>query len=210
MSMDSFEQSFWSTCQNTFGEELKQLTYANRMGIPLIRTWRSGFNFDAGGKSIVDIGGGPVSVLLKMENRGPNMMVIDPGPYPYWVGQRYAEANIAWDCAGGEVWVDVADRQFDLALIYNCLQHVESPKQVIKRAIKAVGSSGLRMFEWIDIPPHEGHPHMLTEAALNEWTGREGVTETFTGENECHGRAWYLGPDLRGGAAGATAARWVR
>jgi hypothetical protein len=199
---DDLESRFWGNCTRSLGEELKQITYMSRMGFPLVRTWRSGFNFDAEGRSIIDIGGGPVSVLLKMENLESGT-VVDPGEYPNWVESRYSEARIGFVPERGED-LESSEDPFDLALIYNCLQHCDDPAKVIANA--RVCARELRMFEWVDLPPHEGHPHMLTEAKLNEWAGRPGVVETFTGENECHGRAWYLGPDLRGGAAGAIGA----
>ena len=35
----------------------------------------------------------------------------------------------------------------------------------------------LRIFEWVNIPPHEGHPHELTKKSLDEWIGQEGTEE---------------------------------
>lgn len=81
---------------------------------------------------------------------------------------------------------------FDIALLYNVLQHVEDPEKVIANA-RAISPRGeLHMFEWIDIPPHEGHPHMLTEAMLSKATGRRGRVVELRGEYECTGRAWVV------------------
>jgi 2-polyprenyl-3-methyl-5-hydroxy-6-metoxy-1,4-benzoquinol methylase len=188
---DDLEARFWGNCENTFGEELKQLKYLELMGFQRSPTWRTQYSFDAGGKSIIDIGGGPCSVLLKFVNltRG---VIVDPGAWPPWVAARYAAASLGDWRIEGEL-VDDSHGSFDLALIYNCLQHVQDPAQVVRRAISLVGSSGLRMFEWIDLPAHEGHPHELKAEKLNEWTGREGRVVTLTGESECYGRAWVLG-----------------
>lgn len=189
---DDLEMRFWGDCSNTFGEELKQLVYLDRMGFQSISTWRSPVSFDAGGKSFIDIGGGPCSALLKFENAG-RRIVVDPGDYPSWVAHRYAQCKIIFTRGRGEDLLDYFTQlslpTFDVALIYNCLQHVDSPERIIRNA-KTVARE-LKMFEWIDIPPHDGHPWMLTESLLNEWTGQKGTVEEMN-EGGCVGRAWYL------------------
>jgi hypothetical protein len=192
---DDLESRFWGNCGSTFGEESKQRVYLREMGFVEHHVWHAGgFAWDAKGRSIIDIGGGPVSALLKMENLGLPSLVADPGAYPPWVQARYEAARIGYERVIGEnLIVSGAFDHFDLALIYNCLQHCEDPAKVVANAITAAGVSGLRMFEWIDIEPHPGHPHMLTQAKLEEWTGRKGVVKEFQGENGCFGRAWILG-----------------
>lgn len=188
---DDLEMRFWGDCTRSLGEELKQQVYAREMGFPLVSTWRSPFNWDAQGRSVIDIGGGPVSMLLKMENLAVGT-VVDPGDYPDWVRARYDAAGITLLSRAGEdlpQWMFV--RKYALALIYNCLQHTSDPARIIANA-HAVALE-LRMFEWIDIPPHPGHPQMLTAAALDEWAGRPGRVKQFDGENGCFGRAWILG-----------------
>lgn len=186
----AFERDFWGDCRNSYNEETKQLLYLREMGFQRKPDWRSPWWFDGEEKSYIDIGGGPASALLKFVNiaRG---MVVDPCSYPTWVRSRYDAAGIVWAQIAGEDMVPAIN--YDVALIYNCLQHVESPAQVLRQAISLVGASGLRMFEWINIPPHDGHPHMLTAAKLDEWSGRKGIVKRFNGENECYGTAWILG-----------------
>ena len=58
-----FEKKYWGDCTNTFLEEQKHYVQARLMGI-VAKNW----SFDAGGKRILDIGGGPVSMLLKTYN----------------------------------------------------------------------------------------------------------------------------------------------
>ena len=180
------EAGFWGTCANTYGEETKQLLYMDRMGFKASHDGKSPFSYDGGGLSYLDIGGGPVSVLLKFRN-ARRKMVIDPCLYPLWIYERYEEEGIEYLGAPGEVAVlpDV-----DVALIYNVLQHVSDPQKVIANALRSAKT--LHMFEWVDMPPHAGHPHCLTQEKLEAWTGLRGKVEQFNGINECYCRAWYV------------------
>ncbi len=184
MEKDEFESAFWGNCCNTYGEETKQFVYAKRMGLELSGDWRSSFNIDMRGATVVDIGGGPVSLLLKCLN--VEGTVCDPLSYPAWVTHRYEAANINHTHMRGE---DLRlDNDYDEIWIYNVLQHVDDPAQIIKNAHKA--GSLIRLFEWIDFPPHPGHPHMLTEEFLTKALGSEGQTE-YLNEYGCVGRCFY-------------------
>ena len=55
-----FEAQYWGACNNTFYEERKHYVYASLMGIR-----RAHWSFTVPIISVVDIGGGPVSMLLK-------------------------------------------------------------------------------------------------------------------------------------------------
>lgn len=181
-----FEASFWGNCVNTFCEEQKQYVYAKRMGLELVRTEEKAYGFDLAGKSIVDIGGGPVSLLLRCINLG-KCVVVDPCRYPSWVAERYHCMKIGYlrmpgeDLTGGiaadEVW------------IYNVLQHTQDPAKIIENAKRI--APVLRIFEWIDFPPHPGHPHELTKAGLEAWIGQAGETSELHGESYCYGRAFH-------------------
>lgn len=192
---DDLESRFWNGAINTYGEETKQLLYLELMGFKRSPTWRTQYSFDGEGKSYIDIGGGPSSVLLKFENtkRGDHawsMLVVDPADWPRWVIDRYSANCIGFENERGEDLTLNDEAQFDVALIYNCLQHCESPEKVIANARAAART--LKMFEWIDLPSHPGHPHELHAADLDRWTGRTGRVVTLNGQNECYGRAWVL------------------
>src|SRR4030042_2483273 len=112
-----WERNWWGNCANTLGEEMKQLLYAEKMGLKMFHDGKSPFNIDMKGASVIDIGGGPCSLLLKCHNvRGT---VVDPCNYPKWVYLRYDKARIqvvinkAEEYHGGAV---------DEIWIYNCLQ----------------------------------------------------------------------------------------
>ena len=179
-----FERKWWSDCCNTFTEETKQLTYAYKMGLSCYASYGKWPCYNIDRANVLDIGGGPVSLLLKCENRG-SCRVIDPCSYPMWVHSRYAEAGIDYQRVRGE---DLRpDERWDEVWIYNVLQHTEQPDLIIEKA--RLVAPLIRIFEWIDIPPHEGHPQELTESGLNEWLGGKGTTE-WLDENGCYGRAY--------------------
>jgi hypothetical protein len=180
-----FERSWWSNCCNTYMEEVKQLTYAYKMGLTATSDWGHWPVYDLGGARILDMGGGPCSILLKCVNHGPASLVVDPCKYPDWVRERYQAAGIGLRRAKGE---DFQGAQFQEAWLYNCLQHVDDPEAAVTNL--RLSAPLVRVFEWIDMPACEGHPQALTEDGLNSWFGVEGTTE-WLNENGCQGRAWY-------------------
>jgi hypothetical protein len=180
----SFEADFWGDCANTWHEEEKQHVYAKRMG--LVAQWQCAHppTYDLQGRSVIDIGGGPVSLLLKCVNRG-RAVVADPGVFPDWVLRRYEQCGIEFWRTNGE---DIDGYTFDEAWLYNVLQHVHEPARVIARAQE--NARTVRIFEWIGIPPYEGHPHMLTKDGLDEWLETSGFT-VHLNENGAVGHAYY-------------------
>ncbi len=161
---DDFEAAYWGDCTNTYDEESKQYVYATFMRIP-----RVGFSFDGRGASVLDIGGGPVSMLLKTTGAGVRM-VADPGAsyWPTWVMHRYGCAGIEVNPVRGED-LAIPSGFYGEAWIYNVLQHTDDPERVIANARKV--APVLRIFEWVGVPAHEGHPHELHEEELLKWLG---------------------------------------
>lgn len=178
MSYD-FEIEYWGNCCNTFDEDQKHYMYARLMGLHQVH-----YSFDANNKSILDIGGGPTSMLLKTINLCKGK-VVDPIKYPDWTIERYRMMNIDVDVNLGE---NVNESGWDEVWIYNCLQHAEDPEKIINNAKSS--AKILRFFEWIDIPAHDGHPHELTEQSLDKWIGQKGKTIQLA-ESGCYGKAYY-------------------
>lgn len=183
-----FEKDYWGDCCNTFFEERKHYVYARLMGIPIVHE----VYLDAAGKSILDIGGGPVSMLLKTVNPGPTMMVADPIEYPSWVYARYAARDIGCIVKAGEYLkgqdaTRMLSNLFDEVWIYNVLQHAFDPELVVRNARKL--APVIRIFEWIDFPPHAGHPHMLRENILNAWLDGRGYVE-WLARDGCYGNSF--------------------
>jgi len=180
-----WEAAWWGTCQNTFGEEAKQLTYAQLMGLsnePRDGRWPV---YDLNGYSVVDLGGGPSSLLLKTV--GGWGVVVDPCPYPDWVAARYEAAGIFYrvEEAEGFTW---ENGKLSEAWIYNCLQHVVDPEQVIASARR--NAHVLRIFEWLEMGVSDGHPHSLHADDLNNWIGRDGQVG-YVNENGAVGLAYW-------------------
>lgn len=136
---------------------------------------------------MIDIGGGPVSMLLKCVNLGVGI-VVDPlvDRFPEWVVGRYEARDIRIIPWAGES-DELGERIFTEAWIYNVLQHTIDPERVVANARRA--AKVVRLFEWIDIPPYEGHPHMLTEADLSCWLGGPGHVQELA-EGGCFGRSF--------------------
>ena len=187
---EAFEKDFWGSCRNTFSEEAKQSVYARLMGLSWIGSGDrlDNFGWSVAGKRIVDMGGGPVSMLLKTVGLAQGA-VIDPLEFPPWIYDRYKAQNIRTYCAPAED----ADKiykanSFDEVWIYNVLQHVHDPAKIIANAKHL--APVLRIFEWIDMPVYPGHPHSLTKESLEGWIGAPGNT-TRLNESGCFGRCFY-------------------
>lgn len=213
-----WEADWWGNCVNTYGEETKQMTYASRMGLTefMFHDGKSPYNFDLKGRSVIDIGGGPCSLLLKCVN--VEGVVYDPLEVPVWILHRYMAAHISLIQCPGEALTsllsvddlldapesdypyleDVIDKvgRVDEAWLYNTLQHTQDPERVVQNARRC--AKLIRVFEWIGTVENIGHPHILTEELLNEWFAGEGKVETLKGENTCNGTAYY--GIFRGGA----------
>lgn len=189
-----WEREWWGDCTNTFAEETKQITYANRMGLANISDGARWPLYNLEGKSVLDIGGGPTSLLLKTHNGG-RKVVIDPCSYPHWVEVRYAAADIEYIQEAGEhideVRAITEGERFDEAWIYNVLQHTDDPEKIIQNARKFAKT--VRIFEWIDIPAHPGHPQELKGYKLASWLEGYGTIEDFrpNPENGCNQVAFY-------------------
>jgi 2-polyprenyl-3-methyl-5-hydroxy-6-metoxy-1,4-benzoquinol methylase len=168
-----WEAHWWGNCCNTYFEEQKQFDYAKRMGIKVF--WDSqGPHIDMMGKKVLDVGGGPVSLLLKCLNLGKGH-VIDPCDYPEWTMERYKAAGITFDKGMAE---EMDYTGFDEVWIYNLLQHVQDPAKIVANALKA--GKIVRVFDWLEIAG-PGHPHYLVEDEMNKWFKGEGKVEVISG-----------------------------
>lgn len=186
------ERNWWGDCANTFHEEEKQFVYARLMGLEFERDEHSPYNIFKHGMQILDIGGGPSSLLLKTKGLSEGI-VYDPCRYPDWVSDRYYAHGVAlvqdtgesmnstWHC--DEIWM------------YNCLQHAMQPDVIIQNGINALAPGGVfRVFEWINTETNEAHPHSLTAEFLDEQFSSDGEHRrghvVHLAESGCYGDSY--------------------
>lgn len=166
---NDWESTWWGECFNTYGEETKQLAYAKMMGLGVSSEVQHPY-YDLEGKSVLDIGGGPVSLLLKCVNRGRSV-VADPLTIPHWALDRYRAADILFKNVQAERLIEDAcfesEEIFDEVWMYNVLQHTQNPQLIVENARKL--GKVIRFFDWIDTLVEPGHPQILKEKDLNEW-----------------------------------------
>lgn len=189
-----YEAAFWHDCANTYNEERKQHVYAQHMGIQRDPKWP--FGYKASGR-VLDIGGGPVSLLLKTTGF-EYAIVQDPTEYPDWIYHRYSDHGIATsempaekilgglEAGGDNGWITPIT--FDEVWLYNCLQHTEDPYRILSNVASYLSKGGVfRFFEWINIPPHEGHPHMIKADMFEPIKAVAKVKATHTGHIDVDG-----------------------
>lgn len=168
----SHEADFWNTCTQTYVEETKQFFYATRMKLPFNDYPLSSIDFQ--GKSVIDIGAGPTSLLLKSHNYS-RAVAVDPlmDTFPKWVIDRYHSVGIETISQGGED-IDTTQR-FDTCLVYNCLQHVQDYELIIYKARRV--AKEIRIVEWLEVDADSLHPHVLTKEVLDKCLGGVGMVE---------------------------------
>jgi glycosyltransferase involved in cell wall biosynthesis len=180
-----WEQRWWGDCKDTREEEEKQKAYAKFMGLGVDK---NAIYFNPPyvmRQKVIDIGGGPVSMLLKMaEGEIRDCKVYDPSSYPEWTMERYKEHGIEYIKKGGE---EVNEKGYDEVWIYNCLQHTQDPEKIIQNAKRA--GKRLRIFEWL-APSGIGHPQALTKENLDKWIGQKGNV-VYLNEGLLYGSAYY-------------------
>lgn len=157
------ESKYWRNCYDAvaFGEVQKQIMYGREMGLWDAYGDEYG-DLNLQGNSVVDMGGGPWSMLLRCHNTG-RTVVIDPIQWPPSVQRRYENYGIELIRAGGED-IDYLCGKADEVWIYNCLQHVTDPAKVLRNAMSL--GKRLRIFEWLNIPADTCHPHVLTPGMI--------------------------------------------
>jgi len=162
------EAKFWGDCLNlsTWQEFVKQEMYSREM--QLIADYGDNGEFDMQGKSVIDIGGGPVSMTLRCHHAS-RLTVVDPIAWPKAVLRRYCQYGIDFVRCAGEDLLTVDVWPADEVWICNVLQHVADPNKVLVEAKNHLNRCGrLRIFEWINIPADKCHPHVLTPELLSK------------------------------------------
>ena len=179
------EADWWGDCVNTFQEESKQRDYATRMGLVEESVNGKWPVYRLGGANVLDMGGGPTSLLLKCIERGAQCSVVDPCPYPEWVARRYEGAGIRYYEALAEDFM-FGPGTYTEVWIYNVLQHVEDPEAIIRNAWRFART--IRLFEWIGTKKDAMHLSAPTPQELSTWLHGGGTAEYMPA---FHATAWY-------------------
>lgn len=164
------EAGYWGDCLGwvTWIEFCKQEMYGRELG--LFADFGDGMQgeFDMQGKSVLDVGGGPLSMTLRCTRAG-RLTVVDPCRWPPSAMRRYRNYGIEFIQAAGEEIDQVLSPvvHYDEVWIYNVLQHVRDPEAILQ-AVRPFGDL-LRIFEWVWIPADDCHPHVLTPEGLKKW-----------------------------------------
>ena len=174
-----FEQSYWGDCTNTFDEDQKHFTYASCMGLR-----QTHYTINIPPIRVLDVGGGPTSMLLKTDQLVEGK-VWDPIVYPAWTIDRYLTRNISVCHQYGEYLTETG---WDEVWLYNCLHHVQDPGLIIENCLRA--GKVVRVFEWVDVAPHAGHPQLLTKALLDKWLRSNGQVVRLHNQRGCTGLAY--------------------
>lgn len=185
ISQDS-ELDFWvnnnANCANTYIEETKHYTIA-----PRLRLKQKNQHFELNGESVLDMGAGPVSILLKCTGYS-KAYVADPlmDRFPSWVKERYKARGIVTEAIAGEYMTE--HDPVDVTFCYNVLQHTIDPVKIIENMKR--WSKEIRLFEWVDVPADDKHPHVLKADTLDEWLGVKGIRE-YINEKYCYTNSYY-------------------
>lgn len=161
------ELNYWGNCYNyrTWCEFSKGEMYAREIGLTAEYGVEGELNMQ--GKSVIDIGGGPVSMTLRCFN-SRQLTVVDPCNWPPSVQRRYDRYGIKLIKMPAESLTPDIVGVAEEAWLINLLQHVQDPALVIERC-KCMAKV-IRIFDWLNIPPDGGaHPRMLTAEGILNW-----------------------------------------
>jgi glycosyltransferase involved in cell wall biosynthesis len=116
--------------------------------------------FDWSDKSVIDVGGGPISPLLRIPARKGT--VLDPLEFGAFEA-AYKKAGISRIVAPLER-AAAPGVKYDEVLMMNVLSHVQNLEQCVRNALTYAPVA--RIFEWCEVPVANGHPHTVTATRL--------------------------------------------
>lgn len=113
------------------------------------------------GQVLVDVGGGPIGILSKLSAR--RRVVIDPQSTPS------VDPTLERLIAPGEE-IPLEDGTADVVFMYNVLQHVRDPRQVLDECVRIAKPGGrIYLNDQLYVPTDPAHPHTLTESLFQSW-----------------------------------------
>lgn len=110
-----------------------------------------------GGRSVLDIGGGPQPMVAWPALALSERRLVDPLLISDEDDDALKRGDVLRICWKAE---DYVGPEVDECWGYNVLQHVRSPKLVLETAMRQAKT--VRWFEWVDQPTSIVHPHVVT------------------------------------------------
>jgi hypothetical protein len=172
-------RQLYGDCTNTFAEDQKHFVMARLMGLAVRND-----AINISNVSILDIGGGPNSMLLKCHHL-KNSAVVDPIKWPLWIEDRYASKSIKLIEDKGEY---INETGYDEVWITDTLAYANDPQRLINNAISA--APRIRIFEWINEERSDIRPNVITKNIMNQWMGMSGKTVELS-QRGCYGTAYF-------------------
>lgn len=119
-------------------------------------------------KTIIEVGAGLCGAVLMCEFNFKRAVAVEPlmNKFPSEVMKHYKENNIEVIVNAYE-WEDLG--YFDETWLFNVLQHVICPEDVLKKASKT--SDVIRVFEPIGWPVDLAHPHLINKSTFTTVLG---------------------------------------
>jgi len=133
------------------------------MDVRLERDWHNGIagllrltRAEIADRTVLDVASGPLSLLFDYPPRAGST-ALDPLPFGGFEA-AYEAAKIERVRTTAEEYAPT--QRWDEVWMYNCLQHVLRPDEVVARLTRWARSR-IRIFEWIDQPLSEVHLHRI-------------------------------------------------
>lgn len=125
--------------------------------------------FDLQGKSVVDVCGGPNSLILRCFNF-KKAIIVDPGEFPDYITNRYTKHGIEIAKVPAEEFE--YNEKVNEVWFYNALQHVYNPYIILENAKNNSGT--IRIMEAVNCGTDIQHPQNLTAEEFEKVLGIKG------------------------------------
>jgi hypothetical protein len=114
-------------------------------------------------KLVIDVACGPCSVIAAMEHP-KSKYGVDPFPFPEWVLERYRSLNFQLIPSALErLQLNLnSETEEPVIIMYNALQHFESPYRALKKLSKIFPQHTLLVIEYLNTSADRAHPQILT------------------------------------------------
>ena len=160
----------WKTAQNEEVKHYSDLSYEISVCTFKVIADYLGINFeeDFEGRTIIEVGAGPYGAVLMCKGAFRRAAVIEPliDKYPLSIRELYKKNDV-------EVIVNAYELEdlghFDETWLFNVLQHVICPEEILKKAAKT--SSAVRVFEPIGWGIDIEHPHYIDKSTFTNVLG---------------------------------------